>query len=269
MAHIEQVCLHYGVSFRKACATFLVHRAVFYYRSRRPDQVVLKQRIKDITLSRISYGYRRVHTQLVRESFPVNHKRVYRLYCDLSLQMHQKKPKRRIQVKVREDRMVPTRKNDVWSMDFVSDALFYGKKLCILTVVDAFTRESPIVGVGFRYKGYDVVQTLEEAVRQHGYPKTLGIDNYPEFISKDLDLWAYTYRVKLDFSQPGKPTDNAFIESFNSRFRQECFNQHWFLSLEDAKKKIEDWWREYNSHWLHSSLGYLTPREFAAQTDPP
>jgi len=149
MAHIEQVYLHYGVSFRKACTTFLVHRAVFYYRSRRPDQVVLKQRIKDITLSRISYGYRRVHTQLVRESFPVNHKRVYRLYCDLSLQMHQKKPKRRIQAKVREDRMGPTMKNDVWSMDFVSDALFYGKKLRILTVVDAFTRESPIVGVGF------------------------------------------------------------------------------------------------------------------------
>ena len=263
------MCLHYGVSVRKACATFLVHRSAFYYRSRKPDQVVLKQRIKDITLSRISYGYRRVHTHLVREGFQINHKRVYRLYCELSLQMRQKKPKRCIQAKVREDRMIPTQKNDVWSMDFVSDALFAGKKLRILTVVDAFTRESPIVGVGFTYKGHDVVQTLEEAVQYHGYPKTLRIDNGPEFISKDLDLWAYTYRVRLDFSRPGKPTDNAYIESFNSRFRQECLNQHWFLSLEDAKRKIQEWWRDYNSHRPHNSLGYLTPKEFADRTDLP
>ena len=150
------MCLHYGVSVRKVCATFLINRSAFYYRSRNPDQVVLKQRIKDITLSRISYGYRRVHTQLVREGFQINHKRVYRLYCELSLQIRHKKPKRRIQAKVREDRLIPAQKNDVWSMDFVSDALFAGKKLRILTVVDAFTRESPIVGVGFTYKGHDV-----------------------------------------------------------------------------------------------------------------
>ena len=145
------MCLHYGVSVRKACETFLVHRSVFYYRSRRPKQVVLKQRIRDITLSRISYGYRRVHTHLARECFQINHKRVYRLYCELSLQMRQKKPRRRIQAKAREDRIIPTRKNDVWSMDFVSDALFTGKKLRILTVVDAFTRATLIIGVGFTY----------------------------------------------------------------------------------------------------------------------
>jgi len=266
---VEQMCLHYGVSVRQACGTFLVHRSAFYYRPSKPDQVVLKQRIKDITLSRISYGYRRVHTLLVREGFKVNHKRVYRLYCELSLQMRKKKPKRRIQAKPREDRIVPTKKNDVWSMDFVSDALFGGRKLRILTVVDAFTRESPAVGIGFTYKGHDVVKTLEVAVQKHGYPKTIRIDNGPEFISKDLDLWAYTNRVILDFSRPGKPTDNAFIESFNSRFRQECLNQHWFLSLEDAKRKIEDWWRDYNSHRPHSSLGYLTPKEFAVRSFSP
>jgi putative transposase len=257
------MCLHYGVSVRQACATFLVHRSAFYYRSRKSEQVVLKQRIKDIALSRNSYGYRRVHTHLLREGFRINHKRVYRLYCELSLQMRKKKPKRRIQAKAREDRLMPVKKNDIWSMDFVSDALFGGRKLRILTIVDVFTRESPLIGVGFTYKGHDVVQTLEEAVRQHGYPMTLRIDNGPEFISKDLDLWAYAHGITLDFSRPGKPTDNSFIESFNSRFRQECLNQHWFLSLEDAKKKIQDWWREYNSHRPHSSLGYLTPKEFA------
>ena len=133
----------------------------------------------------------------------------------------------------------------------------------ILTIVDAFTRESPLIGVGFTYKGHDVVQALEEAAHHAGYPRTLRIDNGPEFIGKDVDLGAYAHGVSLDFSRPGKPTDNAYIESFNSRFRQECLNQHWFLSLEDAKHKIEAWWQVYNSHRPHSSLGYLTPKEFA------
>ncbi|MEI6628784.1 MAG: integrase core domain-containing protein [Alphaproteobacteria bacterium] len=111
------------------------------------------------------------------------------------------------------------------------------------------------------YKGYDdVVQTLEQAVQKHGPPRFIRVDNGPKFISKDFDLWAYANKVTIDFSRPGKPTDNAFVESFNSRFRQECLNEHWFLSLEDARLKIVGWWREYNSH---SSLGYKTPEEFA------
>ena len=112
------MCLRYGVSIRKVCATFLVHRTAFYYRSRKIDQVVLQQRIKDIAFSRVSYGYRRVHTHLTREGFQVNHKRVYRMYSELCLQMRKKKPKRCIQAKIRENRLLPERKNDVWSMDF-------------------------------------------------------------------------------------------------------------------------------------------------------
>ena len=180
--------------------------------------------------------------------------------------MRHKKPKRRVQAKIREDRIIPQAKNDVWSMDFVSDALFTGEKLRVLTMVDAFTHESPGIGVNFTYKGHDVVKTLDQAIIKHGKSKFLRVDNGPKFISKDLDLWAYTHKITLDFSRPGKPTDNAFIESFNSRFRQECLNQHWFLSLEDASMKIEAWWRDYNSHRLHSSLGYKTPEEFAALT---
>jgi len=259
------MCYQYGVSIRQACSAFKLHRSVFYYKSCKSDQAVLKQRIKDIALSRVSYGYRRIHTLLLREGFQVNHKLVYRLYIEQSLQMRRKRPKRRVQAKSRHDRSAPENKNDVWSMDFVSDALFAGRKIRILTIVDAYTRESPGIGVKFKYTGYDVVQTLEQAAQEHGYPNNLRIDNGPEFISKDLDLWAYTHGVVLDFSRPGKPTDNDFIESFNSRFRQECLNQHWFLSIEDAKTRIEAWWREYNSHRPHSSLGYLTPKEFAAK----
>jgi putative transposase len=200
---------------------------------------------------------------LRREGYKINQKRVYRLYKEQNLQMRTQKPKRRVQAKSREDKVIPLRKNEVWSMDFVSDALFTGEKIRILTIVDAHTRASPGIGVGFSYKAHNVVQTLEQAVRQHGLPKVIRVDNGPEFVSKDLDLWAYANKVTLDFSRPGKPTDNAYIESFNSRFCQECLNEHWFLSLEDAKLKIMGWWREYNSHRPHSSLGYMTPEEFA------
>ena len=148
---------------------------------------------------------------LSREGLKVNHKRVYRLYKEQELQMRRKKPKRRVQVKAREDRIVPTRKNDVWSMDFVSDALFTGEKIRILTIVDAYTRERPGIGVGKTYTGTDVVKTLMDAMKHHGVPKVLRVDNGPEFVSKELDLWAYAHKVTLDFSRPGKPTDNAYM----------------------------------------------------------
>lgn len=138
-----------------------------------------------------------------------------------------------------------------------------GSRIRILTIVDNFTRESPHIVVGKRLKGHDVVSALEEAVKRHGKPQRIKVDNGPEFISKDLDLWAYCNQVELDFSRPGKPTDNAFIESFNSRFRQECLSSHWFLSLDDAKCKIYDWWEDYNKNRPHSSLGNLTPYEFS------
>ena len=176
----------------------------------------------------------------------------------------EEKPKRRDQAKSREDRIVPLKKNEVWSMDLVSNALFTGAKIRILSIIDAYTRKSSAIGVRMSYKGRGVVNTLKKAAQKHSIPKFLRVDNGPEFISKDLDLWAYTHHVTLDFSRSGKPTDHAFIESFNSRFRQECLNEHWFLSLKDARYKIMGWLRDYNSHRPHSSLGYKTPEESAA-----
>lgn len=132
---------------------------MYFYTSRKTEQAALKQKIKDIAYSRVHYGYRRIHTLLSRKGLKVNHKRVYRLYKEQELQMRRKKPKRGVQVKAREDRIVPTRKNNVWSMDFVSDALFTGEKIRILTIVDAYTRESPGIGVGKHYKGTDVAST--------------------------------------------------------------------------------------------------------------
>jgi putative transposase len=147
-------------------------------------------------------------------------------------------------------------------MDFMHDELFNGRRLRLLTIVDNFSRVSPGIGVKPRYQATDVVETLTAATRQYGIPKYIRVDNGPEFVAKELDLWAYAHGVILDFSRPGKPTDNAFIESFNSRLRQECLNQSWFLSLEDAQEKIEAWRMEYNHVRPHSAIGDIAPVEF-------
>ena len=145
----------------------------------------------------------------------------------------------------------------------MSDQLYDGRRIRILTLVDNHTRESLALHVGQRVRSMDVIRVLEQAVDEHGLPESIRVDNGPEFISRDLDCWAYWNKVKLDFSRPGKPTDNAYIESFNARFRLECLNEHWFLSLEDAREKIESWREDYNHHRPHSSLDNLTPVAFA------
>ena len=168
----------------------------------------------------------------------------------------------------RENRPVVTQKNECWSMDFMSDQLFNGRRIRLLTLVDNHTRESLAIHVNQRIRGIDVVGVLESVVLEHGRPKRIQVDNGPEFISKDVDLWAYWNKVKMDFSRPGKPTDNAYIESFNARFRMECLNEHWFLDLGDALEKVEAWREDYNKERPHRSLNYMTPNEFAMEILP-
>jgi len=195
-------------------------------------------------LTRIRYGYRRIHVLLQREGWEVNAKRVYRIYREEGLQLRSKTPKRKVSAKRRESPVTATQTNEVWAMDFVSDQLFDGRRIRILTVVDAFTKVSPIVDVRRSYKGPDVVDTLRHVTAIYGMPKEIRVDNGPEFISKALDLWAYMNGVTLEFSRLGKPTDNAFIESFNSKFREACLNASWFLSEKDAKSKCDAWQKE-------------------------
>ena len=207
---------------------------------------MLKQRIRDIARTRTRYGYLRIHAVLRREGWVVNRKRVYRLYREMGLQMRHKPLRRRVQAKLHEARAPARFQNDCWSMDFMADQTFDGRRLRVLTVVDHFSRVSPAMEVRRRYTGYDVVRTLEQATLEYGVPARCG--------------WT---GVTLDFSRPGKPTDNAFIESLNARVRLECLNQHWFLSLEDARVKIDQWREMYNHERPHSQLEYKTPVEFA------
>jgi len=250
------------VSIRRACDVLRFRRSTYHYKSRRPSQATLRKRIREIAETRVRYGYRRIHVLLEREGWQVNHKRVYRLYVEEGLQIRNKRPKRKVAAKLREDRKPPTALNQVWSMDFLSDQLFNGSKIRVLAIVDAFSRLSPAIDVRRRYRGIDVVETLRRVTAVYGKPKSIRVDNGPEFISRDLDLWAWSNGVTLDFSRPGKPTDNAFVESFNGKVRAECIDQNWFLSLDDARSKCEAYRREYNEERPHSAIGNKTPMEF-------
>jgi putative transposase len=254
----------YRISIRRACGALRFDRSTYHYRHRRPEQATLRKRIRELAEARVRYGYRRIHVLLRREGWGVNHKRTRRLYREEGLQLRNKTPKRKVSAKRREQRVMAMAANDCWSMDFLSDQLFDGRKIRVLTIVDNYTRVSPSIDVRMSYRGADVVATLERVARLHGRPKRIRVDNGPEFISKELDLWAYLHGVELDFSRPGKPTDNAFAESFNGKFRAECLNAYWFLSLDDARSKCDAWRTEYNEDRPHSAIGNQTPIAWAS-----
>ena len=219
-------------------------------------------KINEIARVRVRYGYKRIHVLLRRDGWRVNHKRVYRIYCEEGLNLRTKRPKRRVSAAHRVKRPAATTVNESWIMDFVTDSLFNWRRFRALTIVDNFSRECQAIEVGQHIRGGDVVSVLNRIAEVSGTPQTISVDNGPEFISKELDKWAYEHGVTLDFSRPGKPTDNAFIESFNGSFRDECLNTNWFLSLDDAKEKIEAWRRDYNEWRPHGSLDNLSPRQY-------
>jgi len=189
----------------------------------------------------------------------VNPKRVHRLYRLEGLQMRLRPPRRRVMAKLREDRAPATAPNQVWAMDWAHDQLFDGRRIWVLTVVDTFSRACPALRVCRVANAAEVVAALDRAVERHGVPGRIRVDQGCQFTSRELDLWAYARGVVLDFSRPGKPTDNAHAEAFNARFRAECLNQHWFLDLDDARAKVESWRVDYNEVRPHSAIGDRPP----------
>jgi putative transposase len=262
---VEYLCGGYRVSERHACAVVVLPRATHRYQSIRDPLIELRLRLRELAQSRIRYGYRKLRVLLLREGWKVGKKLVYRLYREEGLGLRARPKRRRMVCEHTRQKPRATGPNEVWSLDFVADQLSTGRRFRALTVVDVYTRECLAIEVGQSLKGHDVVRVLQQVSQQRGAPRILFCDNGSEFTSQAMDLWAYHNQVKIDFSRPGKPTDNAYIESFNGTLRAECLDAHWFGDLAEACQRIGAWKVEYNASRPHRALGERTPNEFARE----
>lgn len=251
------------LSQRQACRFTGLARSSQRYATTRPLHTELRERLTALAALRPRWGYRRLYRLLCREGQRVNRKVVQRVYREEGLHVRRRAPKRVAVVRI--PLPLPTRANERWSMDFVSDALNDGRRFRALTIIDGYTRESPAIEVDISLPGERVVRVLDRIGQERGFPKAIVCDNGPEFRGEALDQWAATRGVALEFIAPGKPIQNAFAESFNGRFRDECLNENWFTSLADARRLIEAWRIDYNDARPHSGLADRTPTEFARE----
>ncbi len=249
----------------RACQLVGLESSTYYYKSysSREDKALRENLVKH-SRERIRWGFPRMLVLVRRDGFKDNHKRVKRIYQEANLQLT-KRPKKKMRNHLRLTLPQAERPNHIWSMDFVSEELFDLKRFRCFTLVDDFTHESLCIEADRNLPSEKIVGFLNLLKTTRGLPEIITCDNGPEFISQNIDVWAYQNKVQIKFIQPGKPTQNAFIESFNGKFRDECLNQHWFLNLADARKEIEIWRNDYNENRPHRSLNMKTPNEFAKE----
>jgi putative transposase len=262
---VRAIQAKFELSERRACALVGLGRSTCRYQPRRQGCPALRERLRTLAGERRRFGYRRLHILLRREGFAVNLKRIYRLYTQEGLTVRRRRRRRRVPRGVPR-LAAPSRINQRWSLDFVLDVLDDGRRFRILTVVDDFTRTCLAIEVDTSLGGRRVVEVLQRLVDVRGKPTMLVTDNGPEFISRVLDAWAYRHGIELHFIEPGKPNQNAYVESFNGRLRDECLNEHWFMSLGQARHTIETWRLDYNAVRPHSALGDMPPEEFEQLT---
>jgi putative transposase len=250
-------------SERRVCRWLGWHRSALRYRATRPADDPLRARLRELAALHPRWGSPMLIWRLRQEGVRDNHKRIRRLYRLEGLAVRRQRRKR-----VARPRVVlpaPSGPNERWSMDFMRDTLADGRGFRLFTLVDDCTRECPVIEVDVSLGADRVVQVLERLALTRGLPRTLMLDNGPEFQSRALDAWAGRRGVQLQFIRPGKPVENAFIESFNGRVRDECLNQHWFLSVREAQRQIEAWRVSYNTARPHRGLGHIPPAQFAAR----
>jgi putative transposase len=251
-----------NVSARRAMRVVGLSRSRWHYQPQRPlRDAPVRERLKALAAQRPRFGYKRLHVLLRREGIVVNLKRVYRLYREERLLVRPHRSRKRT-MEPRVPLPAPTRPNERWGMDFIHDACISGRRFRCLTMVDEFTRECPRIDVDTSLPAVRVIAALEQLAGVRGLPKSIVVVIGTVFISRALDIWAYRHGIQLVFIRPGKPVENAYIESFHSRFRDECLSAHWFLDITDARFQIEQFRRDYNELRPHSSLGNRTPDEF-------
>ena len=260
---VTEVMANHHLSQRRACGLLGITRRAFRREPGPERDQQLRQRLRALAEMHRRWGCPMLHQVLRREGVRVNHKRIERLYREEGLSLRRRRGRKRLS-HLRVAREQPPGVNHTWAVDFVHDALSDGRRFRALTVIDEFSRECLAIEVGASLTGDRVSQVLHRLCELRAVPIIIRSDNGPEFRGRTMDEWAYGRGVQLQFIEPGKPIQNAFIESFNSRLREECLNEQVFLSLDDARRKIEQWRDKYNRLRPHSSLGYLAPEEFAA-----
>lgn len=253
-----------GHSQRRACVLAGLRRSTCRYQRRGPDRSALVKKLRELAAARPRFGYRRLHVLLRRAGEKVNRKLVYRLYRSEGLAVR-RRGRRRLRVPRAEPLAAATRPNERWAMDFVHDYLVDRRRVRTLNIVDTYTRECLAIEVDFSLPSARVIAVLERLATKYGKPDAIRVDNGPEFISRALDAWTFARGIKLLFIQPGKPVQNAHVESFNGRFRDECLLEAHWPTLARARAEIEVWRRDYNTKRPHSALGYATPAAFGVR----
>ena len=253
-------------SQRRACQLMGIHPSVYRYKTRPAQDETLRARLKVLAVEYPRYGYPLLHALLKGEGLVINPKRTYRIYREEKLQVR-KRRRKRLPARDRVEMTLPAGLNRRWSIDFMSDQLSTGRRFRILNIVDDYTRECVGQIVDFSISGERLVRLLDDLRRTRGSPQEVVVDNGPELTSKAMFLWAQRSHVHIRFIQPGKPSQNAFVESFNGKIRDACLNQHWFTDLGDARRTIEAWRSHYNSVRPHSALGYRTPDQFRREIE--
>jgi putative transposase len=259
VAHVVQ---EHGVSQRRACEVLSVDRSSIRYRSIRSDDACIREAMKKVASERRRFGYRRIHIILDRQGIVMNLKKLCRLYREEKLTVRKRGGRKRA-LGTRRPLALPSRSNERWSLDFVSDAFTDGRRFRVLAVVDDFTRECLCLVADTSLSGHRLARELDALIAKRGKPKTIVSDNGTEMTSMAILKWCQQTHIEWHYIAPGKPMQNGFVESFNGSFRDECLNETLFSSLAQARTTITAWKEDYNSNRPHSSLGNITPREFA------
>lgn len=264
---VAHLCKAHGVSQRRACNVLQIDRSSVRYTSIRPDDDHLRVAIKKVAAERRRFGYRRIHVMLARQGIIMNQKKLRRLYREERLQVRKRGGRKRA-LGTRRPMVLPRRANERWSLDFVSDAFTDGRRFRVLAVVDDFSRECLALVVDTSLSGLRMTRELDAIIHRRGMPRTIVSDNGTEMTSMAVLKWCQETGVDWHYIAPGKPMQNGFIESLNGSFRDECLNETLFSSLPQARQHITAWKEDYNRHRPHSSLGNITPNEFAMKMAP-
>jgi putative transposase len=253
-----------GLSERRALKLLGMSVSVLRYQPRSDGNSRLRERLKELAGQHRRHGYRMLHSRLRNSGWAINVKRTYRIYREEGLTVRKRRCKK-LPVPERQPLLRPSQPNEVWSMDFLFDELSNGRRVKTLTVVDDCSKEVVQIVADTSIPALYVTRVLDQVKAERGLPKVIRTDNGPEFAGRTMQDWAARNAVELRFIQPGKPVQNAYVESFNSRFRDECLSQHWFASLSHMRSVIDNWREDYNHHRGHSTLGYVPPATFAAR----